>query len=148
MNTHFVSEKIRVGFSLTNSLEHSYFLLVYISIFRVIKFLNVFLMAKCISIFEALFWRVQVCFIIARQGHAMLKDVYVYNNGYFWWKFYVFIFLWIYMLTLMFRCTTEIKNIELQCRHSIRKHVSSLNSHGLQHFKTDDFGRWAGGKTM
>lgn len=51
MNTHFVSEKIGVGFTLRNSLQHSYFLMVYIRIFRVIKFLDVFLMTKPVSFF-------------------------------------------------------------------------------------------------
>lgn len=124
------------------------FPMVHISIFGVIKFLSIFLIGKCISLFplcEACFWKYTVYFIcwIARQGNCTLKNVYVHDNGYFWWKFYIFIFLLIYMLPLMSKCNIEIRNIELQSRHPFRKYVSSLNSHGFQHFKTGDFGKWA-----
>lgn len=49
-------------------------------------------------------------------------------------------FLLVYLLPLMSKWNMEIKSIEFQSRHPIRKYVSSLNSCGFQHFKTDDCG--------
>lgn len=69
----------------------------YVSASLVIKFLGIFLMAKHISFLEALFWNYMVHFILclARQGHSLLKNVYVHHNGYFWWKFYFFTFYYL-----------------------------------------------------
>lgn len=55
MNRYFVSEKIGEGFFLRSNFEHLYFFMLHISIFTIIKNLDIFLMAKYISFFEALF---------------------------------------------------------------------------------------------
>lgn len=51
MNIYFVLEKIGVDFFFRNSLERLYFFIVNSSIFRVIKFLNVFLMVERVFFF-------------------------------------------------------------------------------------------------
>lgn len=116
-----------------NSLQHSYFLMVYIRIFRVIKFLDVFLMTKPVSFF---FWGIiqeahSVFYSLLSKTRMFYVRECIYKIIYLLKcisaeSFIFFISLLLYMLPLMSQCNTEIKNIELQSRHLIRKQITSL----------------------